>query len=174
MSETGIPELYATVDLDNDKNIKHFFNKSSTGFGHAFIGLAAIKQHDVFWQELEKYQGSGEVVSAFYNLSSYDNFKAKHLDWTDVGTIDGYLKARNNKHSLPKNTGECLYNIKDDCPSCGREANGKCVKLFPHDTKDKMSRVSELKDFYQMFKVMGHMLFRMTGLKVVHFMKRIG
>jgi choline kinase/quercetin dioxygenase-like cupin family protein/thiamine kinase-like enzyme len=145
--ETGIPELYATVDFDDDKNIKRFSNKSSTGFNHAFIGLAAIKEHEVFWQELEKnIQGSGEVVSAFYDFSSYKNFKVKQLDWTDVGTIDGYLKARNNKHSLPKNTGECLYNIKDSCPSSGHETS-KCVKLFPHDIKNKISRVSELKEF---------------------------
>lgn len=146
--KTGIPELYSTVDFDEDKNISHLVNKSSNGFGHAFIGLAAIKEYDVFWTELEKnMKQSGEVVSAFYSIPAYSSFKAKELEWTDCGTIDGYLKARKNKHSLPKTTGECLYNIKTSCPSCGQETCGKCVKVFPQKINDKMARVQELKQF---------------------------
>lgn len=153
--KTGIPELYSTVDFDADKNLTHFINKSSEGFGHAFIGLAAIKEYEKFWQELEKnMKQSGEVVSAFYNISAYESFKVKELGWTDVGTIDGYLKARNNKHSLPKTTGECLYKVKTDCPSCGQETDGKCVKVFPQKINNKMRRVEELRNMLP--NVQGH------------------
>tara|TARA_R100001129_G_scaffold131762_1_gene93396 strand:+ start:190 stop:2115 length:1926 start_codon:yes stop_codon:yes gene_type:complete len=146
--KTGIPELYSTVDFDNDNNITQFVNKSSSGFNHAFIGLAGIKDYEIFWHELDKnMKSSGEVVSAFYNIKAYEDFKAYELNWTDTGTIDNYIKVRDNKHSLPKTTGECLYRLKDTCHSCGKENNARCVKIFPQDISNKIKRISHLKMF---------------------------
>jgi hypothetical protein len=146
--KTGIPELYSTVDFDDENNVTQFINKSSSGFSHAFIGLAGINDYKTFWSELEKNMKSGgEVVSAFYNIKAYNNFKAYKLNWTDTGTIDNYVKVRNNKHSLPKTTGECLYRLKDTCNSCGKETNSRCVKVFPQDISNKINRISYLKPF---------------------------
>lgn len=146
--KTGIPELYSTVDFDDENNITQFVNKSSSGFNHAFIGLAGIKDYKTFWIELDKnMKSSGEVVSAFYNIKAYENFKAYKLDWVDTGTIDNYVKVRNNKHSLPKTTGECLYRLKDTCSSCGHETQSRCVKVFPQDISNKIQRISYLKPF---------------------------
>jgi mannose-6-phosphate isomerase-like protein (cupin superfamily) len=117
---TGIPELYSTVDFDGDNNITSFVNKCSHGHDHAFVGLAGIVDYKIFWDQLGS---SGEVVEAFYNCNAYETFKAHLLDWIDVGTIDGYLKVRNNKYSLPKTTGEAVYKIGD-----------RCIRLFPNAT----------------------------------------
>ncbi len=146
--QTGIPELYSTVDFDEQNNIIQFSNKSSDGFEHAFIGLAAIKEYDTFWSELDKnIKSSGEVVSAFYNIKAYKDFKAQKLNWTDTGTIDNYIKIRNNKHSLAKTTGECLYRINNKCPSCGQNTDSKCIKVFSKDISNKIKRIDYLKSF---------------------------
>jgi len=146
IARTGIPELYSTVDIDNDNNVKQILNKSVQGFDQAFIGFAGIKDYKTFWKELESnMKDSGEVVSAFYNFSSYKDFKAIPLNWSDVGTIDGYLKIRDNQHSLPKNTGECLYKKQGECPSCGKSTEGKCIKLFPQNIENKKIRIEHLK-----------------------------
>jgi mannose-6-phosphate isomerase-like protein (cupin superfamily) len=129
---TGIPELYSTVKFDSDMNIVGFTNKCPNGFDHAFIGLAGILDYETFWDQLGD---SGEVVKAFYNPSVYDNFKVQKLDWVDVGTIDGYLKARSNKYSLPKTTGESIYKIGD-----------VCVRLFPNGTA--MQRFDRAKNLH--------------------------
>jgi len=147
ISRTGIPELYSTVDVDNDNNVKQIVNKSVQGFDQAFIGFAGIKDYNTFWKELDNnMKDSGEVVSAFYNFSSYEDFKAIPLTWSDVGTIDGYLKFRDNKHSLPKKTGECLYKKQGSCPSCGKSTEGKCIKLFPQNIENKKIRIEYLKE----------------------------
>lgn len=146
--KTGIPELYSTVDFDENNNVVQLINKSSSGFSYAFIGLAGIKDYETFWQELNKnMKSSGELVSAFYNIGAYDKFKAYELDWTDTGTVDSYIKIRNNKHSLPKTTGECLYKLKDTCNSCGKETAAKCIKVFPQDITNKIKRIAWLKPY---------------------------
>ena len=129
---TGIPELYSTVAFDHNKQVVGFSNKSKKGHDHAFIGLAGIVDYEKFWNELGDHP---EVVKAFYNYGQYqEGFEARHLDWIDVGTIDGYLKIRNNKYSLPKTTGETIYRIED-----------RCVRLFPNGTAmDRLERASQL------------------------------
>ena len=83
---------------------------------------------------MENNSDKGEIVSAFYNPKAYGNFKAKKLDWIDVGTMDSYLKARDNKYSLPKTTGEAVYKI-----------NNKCVRLFPDKrSKQRFERAGDL------------------------------
>lgn len=146
--KTGIPELYSTVNFDEDNNVIQLINKSSSGFDYAFIGLAGIKQYETFWIELEKnIKHTGEVVSAFYNIKSYKNFKAYEMDWIDTGNIDNYIKVRNNKHSLPKNTGEYLYKLESVCVSCGKKSVSKCIKIFPHKINNKIKRITYLKPF---------------------------
>ena len=105
---TGIPELYATVDINNDKAIG-FKNKDKQGYNNAFIGLASVYDYKTFWDELDI--DSGEIVSAYYNLDKYSDMKAKIFDWYDVGTVDNYIKAKNlfkdsKVYSIPKTNGE--------------------------------------------------------------------
>ena len=112
---TDIPELYATVDV-NDDDVVNFKNKDKQGYKNAFIGLAGVYDYETFWNELDI--DSGEIVSAYYSLEAYSDMKAKSFDWYDVGTIDNYIKAKNlfkNSivYSIPKTNGEFLYKVND-------------------------------------------------------------
>ena len=138
---TSIPELYSTVEVDSDMNITAFKNKDKNGYDYAYIGLAAILDYETFWRELENNMGDrGEVVSAFYNINNYKSFKAKMLDWYDVGTIESYMKAKklfgnSKQYSIPKSSGEFLYVVNDNF-----------IKLFsdPDITKNRVERAKYL------------------------------
>jgi len=110
---TGIPELYATVNVDGDNAIS-LKNKDKKGYNDAFIGLASVYDYETFWNELDV--ANGEIVSAYYNLDKYSSMKVKRFDWYDVGTIDNYIKAKNlfkdsKVYSIPKVNGEFLYKV---------------------------------------------------------------
>jgi|TARA_R110000796_G_scaffold209388_1_gene325702 choline kinase/mannose-6-phosphate isomerase-like protein (cupin superfamily)/thiamine kinase-like enzyme len=112
---TGIPELYATINVDGDNAI-NLKNKNKQGYDDAFIGLASVYDYETFWNELDV--DSGEIVSAYYNLNKYSSMKVKRFDWYDVGTIDNYIKAKNlfkgsTVYSIPKVNGEFLYKVND-------------------------------------------------------------
>lgn len=122
VSQTGIPELYSTVEL-KDGNVVNFKNKSTEGFDHAFIGLAGIYDFETFWKELDV--PGREVVSAFYNVEEYKNFRGEEFKWYDLGTVDNYLKAKDKfegemKFGITKTNGEFLYKLQD-----------RLVKIFP-------------------------------------------
>ena len=134
---TGIPELYATVDVDKDNAIS-LKNKNKQGYNNAFIGLASVYDYKTFWNELDI--DSGEIVSAYYDLSKYSSMKVKRFDWYDVGTVDNYIKAKSifkdsKVYSIPKVNGEFLYKI-----------NNKFIKLSSDKNfiKNRISRVDEL------------------------------
>ena len=55
-----------------------FKNKSTEGYDHAFVGICSILDYKNFWEQLEINLDSGELVSAFYDVSSYKNLKAKN------------------------------------------------------------------------------------------------
>jgi len=134
---TGIPELYATVDVDKDNAIS-LKNKNKQGYNNAFIGLASVYDYETFWNELDV--DSGEIVSAYYDLSKYSSMKVKRFDWYDVGTVDNYIKAKSifkdsKVYSIPKVNGEFLYKI-----------NNKFIKLSSDKNfiKNRINRVDEL------------------------------
>tara|TARA_R110000851_G_scaffold15070_2_gene50283 strand:- start:595 stop:2499 length:1905 start_codon:yes stop_codon:yes gene_type:complete len=134
---TGIPELYATVDVDKDNAIS-LKNKNKQGYNNAFIGLASVYDYKTFWNELDV--DSGEIVSAYYDLSKYSSMKVKRFDWYDVGTVDNYIKAKSifkdsKVYSIPKVNGEFLYKI-----------NNKFIKLSSDKNfiKNRINRVDEL------------------------------
>lgn len=112
---TGFPEMYSTASVDESNRVVAFKNKSADGFDQAFIGLCAMLDYEVFWEQLEKSlaSGTGELVDAFVDVQAYPSLSARSLSWTDVGTIDNYCRARND-FSLHK-TGEFIYHVKDRC-----------------------------------------------------------
>lgn len=115
VSPTEFSEKYATVSVSDDKVID-FKNKCSDGFNNAFIGLAAIQDYETFWYQLEKnINNSGEIVSAFYDISVYKDFNAKRFNWFDTGNIDTLLKAKiyfkDTPLSLNKSFNEYTYKV---------------------------------------------------------------
>tara|TARA_R110000737_G_scaffold112947_1_gene146087 strand:- start:6064 stop:7971 length:1908 start_codon:yes stop_codon:yes gene_type:complete len=136
---TGIPELYATVDIKDD-NIVTLKNKDKKGYANAFIGLAAVYDYETFWNELDV--AGGEIISAYYNMNNYSDMKAKKFDWYDVGTIDNYLKAKklfekSIQYSIPKVNGEFLYKV-----------NNKFIKLSSDKSfiDGRIKRADDLND----------------------------
>ena len=83
---TGIPELYATVDINDDKAVS-LKNKDKQGYNNAFIGLASVYDYKTFW----------------YDVGTVDNYiKAKNL-------------FKDSKvYSIPKTNGEFLYKVKNN------------------------------------------------------------
>jgi choline kinase/mannose-6-phosphate isomerase-like protein (cupin superfamily)/thiamine kinase-like enzyme len=134
---TSIPEIYSTVDVKNGQAIK-LINKNKNGYSHAFTGLCAIQDFETFWSELENNMAdSGEMVSAFYDLSKYKSMKAVSLKWHDAGTIDNYLKANSRftseKMGIPKSTGQFIYKVGDNV-----------LKLFQQNVESRVKRADNL------------------------------
>lgn len=116
VSPTDLPEIYSTANVDNNSNVTDFKNKSKEGFGAAFIGLAGIRDHTAFWNNLGN---SREVVTAFERRENFP-LKAREFDWHDLGTVDGYrdLIKDSANTNLTKKLEEDTYIV-----------NGKVVKL---------------------------------------------
>ena len=110
---TDIPEIYATIQIQNEKIIS-FKNKDPHGHEHAFIGIAGVLNYKVFWEELKAEKGG--IESAYYKIDAYKNIRPQYFDWYDAGSIDNYLKATHSSQNycLPKTNGEFLYKVNDN------------------------------------------------------------
>jgi len=140
VAPTSYPEKYSTVMIDGYNNVLKFTDKDEKGFDNAFIGLAGIVEHNVFWKKLKK--NPQEVVSAFESPGIYSNLKVKTPKWLDTGNLDDLNRTKeyfkDKPLSLYKDTGEITYKI-----------NNKFIK-FNHDknvVKNKVERAKFLKDF---------------------------
>jgi NDP-sugar pyrophosphorylase family protein/mannose-6-phosphate isomerase-like protein (cupin superfamily) len=128
VTKTEFPEKYSTAFV-KDGAIVDFKNKGIDGFDDAFIGVAGIKDYDIFWNNLERMiEGTGEIVNAFLHINQYPIVKAKTLSWFDTGNLDDLVKAQRffgeKPLSLSKDIGEITYKV-----------NGKFLKYFPDSVK---------------------------------------
>ena len=69
--KTSFPEKYATVDVDKDGFISKVINKSEDGFEEAFIGIASITDHKIFWDQLRENIKNGELINAFFKPDKF-------------------------------------------------------------------------------------------------------
>lgn len=152
---TSMPEIYSTVNVDENMSITDFKNKDKNGFEHAFIGLCGIYDFKIFWRELKKNIGNtGELVSAFYNIKAYKSIVAKPMEWYDVGTTDNYIRAKlqfdNEKYGIPKDNGEFLYRVDNEF-----------IKIFSNSklVADKIKRAEILKNIIPDLTFMGENIF---------------
>ena len=139
ISPTSIPDIYSTVNIDENKNVINFRNKSKDGYDYAYIGLSSIYDYKKFWSTLEENIGeTGEIVSVYMN--GY-KVKAKIIDWFDTGTIDSYNNVKQlmeeNYFVLNKND-EYFYSI-----------NKKIIKIFidKNICKFRIARAEILKPY---------------------------
>jgi len=114
---TAYPEKYSTVESTKSGDVLSLVNKKSDGFDMAFIGLAAIRDYQVFWDCLSSAIQNGELVSAWYNASKYPQLKIKVLEWFDLGNLDDFNKTQMilgvPPLSLSKDVGEFTYHVND-------------------------------------------------------------
>lgn len=112
---TDYPEKYATLKVENG-HVMDVVNKSPQGFEQAFMGLAAVFDYEVFWNELAAVPGH-ELVLAWKNVLKYPTLKAKQLKWFDVGNLDDLDIARrhfgDNSLSSQKVIDEVTYLVGD-------------------------------------------------------------
>ena len=144
VSETDDPQAFSTAKVDwHDTHegycfpsaicvrlgkVEEFVNKKPTGFDQAFIGLAAIKSYEYFWEQLP--ENETELVAAFYNPQN-TQLEACGFTWRDTGTIDNYAKTRRwyegkQEFDFDK-VGEFTYIV-----------NGKVIKYFDDKTRVDM------------------------------------
>ncbi len=100
------PNLYSTFDMDEENNIIDFKNKSKNGFNNAFTGYCYINDYSLFWQELTnncQHDIEYELVSAFYNIRKYPQFKGIKMNWYDVGTYEKYIDVKNKMENVNSN-----------------------------------------------------------------------
>lgn len=110
---TAYPEKYSTIKVDDNFNVIDLVNKSQNGFDNAFVGLAAIWDYSVFWQQLQLNPNDSELVSAWYHPKSYPSLKCKIVKWFDTGNLDDIEKAKEHFKdeplSLHKEIDEITY-----------------------------------------------------------------
>lgn len=116
ISSTVFPEKYSTVKIDGHQNVLKFVNKSPDGYENAFMGLAAVRDYNVFWSELEESSKTdSELVSAWFRPNKWPNLKVKELSWLDTGNLDDIQKAKEHFKDKPlslfKNIDDVTYKV---------------------------------------------------------------
>jgi len=114
---TAYPEKYSTVNIDDKNNVIKFVNKTASGYNNAFIGVAGVRDFEIFWKILSENLNDTELVTAWLEPERYPFLKAKELKWFDTGNIDDIEKAKkyfnDEPLSLHKETDEITYRIKN-------------------------------------------------------------
>lgn len=111
---TDLPTLYSTAKLDDNNNVVAFINKDRNGYDNAFIGLAGIKDYEIYWKELERVCPTNkEFVDAWINTKIYPTLKGRKFDWYNMGIVDNYIqvKKRFDELGMPKTTGDYTYHV---------------------------------------------------------------
>jgi NDP-sugar pyrophosphorylase family protein/mannose-6-phosphate isomerase-like protein (cupin superfamily) len=115
--ETSLPEIYSTVKVDDKDNITSVMNKDPNGYDLAWIGLSAIFDYEIFWNELKVNMKNGEIVSGFERAQNFPNFKIKKFKWLDTGNLDDLEKTKeyfkDTPLSIKKDTEEITYHDND-------------------------------------------------------------
>lgn len=132
------PENWSTAEII-DGNIINFKNKSREGYPQAWIGVAGIKHHKIFWEQIGPSEDKEfEMVSAFYNPKIYPELKAFEFTWHDTGTPQNYEKTKKALSQImplgmSKQINEITYKCED-----------RCVKVFG-DSKICTDRIKRAK-----------------------------
>ena len=172
------PKEYCTV-IEDDKSGKiiDIFDKISGPSNLAFIGLAGIKDYELFFSSLLKnpmiFNGELQVSNGFNGLIKKGLF-TKRFTWYDVGNIEGYRNtiskfSGENNFDFSK-VGENIYFIND-----------KVIKYFDNSliVKNRIKRADFLKGlvpeiidrgrfFYSYSKVPGKVIYDLNSTKNIH------
>lgn len=91
---------YRTVNIRDGKLIK-INEKGEIGFDYSYIGIALIKDFELFFYNLEKLVYNGHIdtsdVHVINNMLSEIGFNYKHInfgDWFDIGNTSELVKTR--------------------------------------------------------------------------------
>lgn len=116
------PANWSTAQVYDGKVIQ-FKNKAIDGYEYAFIGVAGIKDYNVFWSQMRHTDKEYEMVSAFYSPDAYNELYAQLFSWFDTGTPKNYTKS---KVSL----GQCNLGMAKEIDELTYKVGDRCVKVF--------------------------------------------
>ncbi len=143
------PKDYCNL-LSKNREIIKIKDKSqaSEDYKH-FIGLAYIKDHELFWDGLKNMKrnaGEYQVIDGFQNLVKYSKVKEKKFQWYDIGNLENYSSTINKFENFNfRKTNEFIYIndnkvtkfINSDLKIKKLINRTKKVKLFPDITLSK-------------------------------------
>ncbi len=171
------PENYCTVKIKNNL-ICQLDTKIQIDNKFAFIGLAGVKDYDIFFDALENnrepIKGEVQVISGFKKLIE-KRLVPTGFTWFDTGSKENYIETNksllggNKKFDFSKNE-EFLYFV-----------DGKVIKFFANKehAKKRVERAGILKglcpeihghkgNFYSYKKVDGHVLYDVLNPQVCY------
>ncbi len=148
VSKTDELENYSTCKVENGKLVD-FKNKSENSYEYAYTGIAAIKDHEKFWEKFEnskKNKGSKEVenVVVFYK-PFFADLHVEEISWIDVGRKSLYEDL--NK----KIKGIAHFELKKiDIDEFTYKLNNKVAKInFPSKISLKKQRAFLLENLVE-------------------------
>ena len=169
-------ESYCTVKIKNNL-IYQLDDKIKTNNKFAFIGLAGVKDYEIFFDALEKDKGlkGGEVqVSNGFSQLTKGKLAPIGFTWFDTGTLENYKETNIGFSGGDKNfdfskNDEFLYFV-----------NGKVIKYFnnPDIIKKRIQRANYIRglcpsiesskeNFYSYKMIDGQVLYDLLDRQVV-------
>lgn len=145
ISKIKDPSNYCTVNICSNKNlITSLIDKKDNGTNYAFIGIAGIYDHKLFFDELISdstlINGEIQVSNGFKGLINHE-LKPIKLNWFDTGSLEGYLLAEKHYSSDSESfdfskRDEYIYFVKN-----------KVIKYFadPRIILNRVKRAENLK-----------------------------
>jgi hypothetical protein len=169
--ETKLPDMYSTVKVQGEI-VEKLINKSPDGFNHAFTGIFYMYDYKLFWNSFDQFvDEKKEVVDIFTNVKSF-KFKAKHIQWYDVGTLNLYnnfIETFDGKHLYLHNTKHEYKYKKNEVFIKKTESEKKIVNLFER-AKYLEAVIPKLlkrgKHFYSYKYVEGNTLYQLNNRDV--------
>jgi len=121
VSKSTKPEMYCTIESDENGQVSKIFEKSKRGTNNAYIGVMGISDYQEFWNSLsnnlESKAGEIQVSNAWTGLlqENKDLIISNFKTWYDTGNIQDLEKTRQalgGTNNLEKE-GESLYFIQN-------------------------------------------------------------
>ena len=176
ISQVKESKIYCSVRI-KDKTIFSLDDKTVNENKNAFIGLAGIKDYDIFFQALQENKKLKEdelqVSNGFESLLKH-NLSPHNFTWYDTGNMEGYINANKIISSTSADfdfskTNEFLYFVED-----------KVIKFFADNKiiENRFKRSQLLSNlcpkinfikgnFYSYSKVPGKVLYDVVDKKVM-------
>jgi UTP-glucose-1-phosphate uridylyltransferase/thiamine kinase-like enzyme len=167
---------YCTAKISNDLILK-LDDKTTNENKDAFVGVAGVRNHEVFFESLEKdtkLKNNELQVSNGFNALINLELKAYRFNWHDTGNMQGYIEANkilsNSNYSFDfSKSDEFLYFV-----------GNKVIKYFKNpliiENRYKRSKflqglcptITSLKDsFYAYEKIKGRVLYDSVNSEVM-------
>ena len=175
------PKDYCNL-LSVNKKIIDIKDKTyaSKKYNH-FIGLAYIKDYDLFWKgliKMKKNAGEFQVIDGFRNLVKFSKVNEKKLKWYDIGNFQNYnfTLKKFEKFNFRK-TNEFIYLDKNKVTKF-INSNYKVRKLVLRSKKIKLFPTISIykKQFIQYNFVKGEIFYKLVNeknfLKLLNLLKK--